>query len=107
MNNKIRNLLMIMTVILILQCSKNSQAKPIQKSITTTTEASKPKKKAPQIGACSKNFMSMYKGFWVEVPHKHKAKILENDLPDESLINLNLETLMLQYCRRKYIRATR
>lgn len=105
MSNKIRSLLVVISVILVLQCSKGAQAEPTQQSITTTTDSSKSTKKTSQIGACSKNFMSMYKGLWVEVPHK--AKGLKEDTQNERLINLNLETLMLQYCRRKYIRVTR
>jgi len=88
-----------------LQCSKSAQTEPVRKSTTITTKSSKSKKKPNQIGACSKNFMSMYKGLWVEVLHNVKG--LKSDTQDEGLINLNLETLMLQYCRRKYIRVTR
>lgn len=105
MNKKVRNLLMAFMISVALQYPRSGQTEPAQDSILTTTKSSKSKKKPSQIGACSKNFMSMYKGLWVEVPHK--AKGLKNSDQDEGLINLNLETLMLQYCRRKYIRVTR
>ena len=106
MNKKIRSLLMVAMGVFILLYPNTSQSKPERDPVITTSKPSKPKKKPKKIGACSENYMSMYKGLWVEVPHKVKGLKVEAD-EDEGLINLNLETLMLQYCKRNHIRVTR